>query len=194
MSTPLPRNALRIPCELAWNPSDLNLQYPHGGTALGIVKDIEIRIQPRASKITAEEWGGQEVDAIYLGESLLVVAAVRGYDEDMIQRLFPNTDIGVDPIGNPGITRYVKGHAYGSGINRAGYLLSDRVGKLCVSPVAYDYHPMLILQAAIPMILPEAVLQQCWSRDLGMLVAFVGTPNSNGKVYEWGLKKDLHLT
>jgi hypothetical protein len=186
MSTPNARDLLRVPAELVWNPTSLLTAYPHGGSALGLVRDLEIRLNVQTSSVVAEEWGGQVVDEIYLCESIVLTAVLRSFDADAISALFPNTSLGAVTKA-----RKVKGHVAGSGINRAGLLLSTRAGKLVVSPRDVDEAPMLVIYNAIPVVDADALLPYCWSKELGLLVAFKGTPDSSGKVYEWGQRKDL---
>jgi hypothetical protein len=186
MSLPVPRNLARVPAELVWNPTDLMTAYPHGGSALGLIRDIDIRLGLQKSDVVAEEWGGIVVDSAYLGESVVLTAVLREQDNDAVNTLFLNTSLGALTKA-----RKVKGHASGGGINRAGLLLSTRAGKLVVSPRDVDDSPMFVLYNALPVVDPDALLQYCWSKELGVLVAFIGTPDSSGKVYEWGPRKDL---
>lgn len=186
MSVPTAKDLMRVPAELVWNPTSLLTAYPHGGSALGLMRDIDIRLGVQKSDVTAEEWGGVVVDSVYLGESIVLAAVLRSFDPDALNIIHPNTSLGAVTKA-----RKVKGHVAGSGINRAGLLLSTRAGKLVVSPRDPDDSPMLVLYNAIPVIDADALLSYCFSKELGVLVAFIGTPDSAGKVYEWGQRKDL---
>ena len=46
MSTPNARDVLHVPGRLVKNPTSLSLVFPHGGTALGIVRAIVFKPEP----------------------------------------------------------------------------------------------------------------------------------------------------
>lgn len=186
MSAPFPRNLLRVPAELVWNPTNLLTAFPHGGTQLGLVRDIEAKLGILETGVVAEEFAGQVVDTVYETDRGIVVSAVvRDLDPDVLTKVFANTSSST-------ITKStrLKGYAIDSAY-RPGILGSTRAGKLCVSPRAVDDHPMLVLYNAIPILNPEALINYCWSKELGLMISFVGTPDSAGKVWEFDKRRNL---
>jgi hypothetical protein len=185
MSAPFPRNLLRVPAELVWNPSDIMTAFPHGGTQLGLVRDIDVKLNARYTDVVAEEFAAHVIDNVYEGEGIIVSAVVRDGDPDAFAKVFPNTSTSTITKS----TRF-KGYAVDAAY-RPGLLGSTMAGKLVVSPRAVDDHPMLILYNAIPILNPEALIQYCWSKEMGILVSFVGTPNSSGKIWEFDKRRNL---
>ena len=188
MAAPSVRDVLRIPGKLVINPSNINAAFPHGGTELGLVRDSEMRVGIKTELVHAEEWGGQPVEAVYCGETALYAAVLREWDDDAISNIFPNTAAGAIS-GN----RSILGSVAGSGINRAGTLLSSKSFVLLFSPKAVDRHPMVILRKAIPMVEESSMLQLSLAEELGIGVVFQCVPDANDKLYDIGKREDLTL-
>jgi len=200
MSMPFGYNVVRVPAHLAWNPTDYRIAYPHGGSALGSTCDIVTKLNQRTLHVTDEGMGDQVIESIYLGESVIITALLREPDPDALGVLFPNT-----ATGTVSREKRVKGYAFGTAIKRAGYRMSAMAGKLLISPIAYgaspfglpaDYataphHFALLLYNAIPILDPDAMLNFSFGKDQALLMGFLATPNTDGKIYEWSPSWDL---
>jgi len=118
VATPAVTQALRVPGKLSYGPSDLTSAYPHGGTGLGLVRDIRLTRDVVAERrIRATEYGGETVEALVPGQEWVISFLLRGFDNDAISTVFPNTFTGatdsLEGIREPGTIR-------------AGELLSDQ--------------------------------------------------------------------
>ena len=76
---------------------------------------------------------------------------------------------------------------------RPGELLSDRAVVLCFSPQSLDEHPMILIYNACPALEENARLQGSIAEELGVAVSFAGIPDSTGRSYAIGRRKDLTL-
>jgi len=187
VATPAARNILRVPGRLCVAPTDLTADFPHGGTALGVTRDMEFRFGYRTSIATAEEWGGVPNRIFYEGETCLLGAVLRDYDGDMIKRIFPNTatasqtnDVTINNEIDAG--------------NRAGYDLSGLAIKVLFSPLAVDRHQFILLYNAIPVVEETSLFNLSMADEIGLTVLFYGTPDTNGKVYQIGLRDNMSLS
>ena len=84
----------RLSVALSNQTYDFSTAYPHGGTALGLVRDVQVRRTEGRETIIAEEFGQEIVDEIYMSEMWLMGFALRGLDEDALGVVFPNTTTG----------------------------------------------------------------------------------------------------
>jgi hypothetical protein len=60
-------------------PSNLSAAYPHGGTGLGLIRDIEFQPGIRNREIAAEEFGGIATEYIRLGERAALTGVLRAW-------------------------------------------------------------------------------------------------------------------
>jgi hypothetical protein len=188
MSLPVYRDALRVPGKLCASPTNLSAAYPHGGTALGMHSKLVVQPKAIVSPITAEEYGGTVVDAIYCGEKPLIKCVLRGWDADAISSVMPNTT-----VGSLSGRRYIRFEPGVSGQNKPGYRLGNQAIKLLFSPDNYLYNPFLLVYAAIPAWEESAEMALTDDNELALSVAFWATPDSSGRTYAWGWAKDLSL-
>jgi hypothetical protein len=183
MATAATRNILRIPGRLCADPTDLTLAFPHGGTALGIARDMEFRFGYKTSVATAEEWGGVVNKVFYTGETCIMGAVLRDFDPDMIKKVFPN--VATAATGDVTINNDIN-----TG-NRAGF---DLVAfKLLFSPKSVDRHPHILIYNAIPALDESAQLSLSLGEEIGIGAVFHGSPDSTGRVYSVGLRDNLTL-
>jgi len=199
------RKILRIAGKLCINPTDISdtAQFPYGGTALGVTRAAEFRFGIKTALVTAEEWGQAPVESVYTGEVAVFAFVLREFDNDAIATLFPNTAVGATS-GD----RVIEGRVDGVGVNRAGYLLSDKAVSLLFAPqvdkttttpgsttfIPYDLQPMIYVRKAIPMVEEASMLQLSLAEEVGIGVVFQGIPDGGtGKVYEVGKRGDLTL-
>ena len=187
MAAPNVRNILRIPGRLVASPTSLSTDYPHGGTELGVCRDMEFRFGYQTSMVQAEEFG-RPIEYVYTGERSIFGAVLRTYDSAMIQRIFPNTAAGTSSG-----ERVVNGRATGSGISRAGTLLSSLSLVLLFSPKEVDRHPSILIYNAIPAIEETSMLQLSLEEEFGLGIIFHCLPDSSGRDYSIGRREDLSL-
>jgi hypothetical protein len=176
-------NVLYTPGKLCKNPTNLALPFPHGGTELGLVRQVVIARTHTEARITAEEFGSEVVENIYLGEVWTVGFRLRTYDNDAIADLFPNTTVGTS--GNRVISH--------PGSNRAGRLESQDAVKLCFSPLNAETHPMLLMYRAIPMLEETVEFNVSMAEPLEFGCIFLGIRDGTNRVIAFGMKGDLTL-
>lgn len=186
MASPSTKNVLRIPSRLAWNPTNLSTAYPHGGTALGLARAIAWKPGIHARPITAEEWGGITVEAVYAGSTVLLSAVLREWDRDAISTIFLDS-----AAGGTTARRVARGRETTESY-RAGTSLASKAGVLLVSPES-SQHPAIILYRAIPIPDVAAEIRMALSEEFGFPVLFHGTPNGSGDTHRIGLLSDLSL-
>lgn len=188
MATADARSILYVPAKLCHTPTNLSNAFPHGGTALGTVARMMFKPNVLTSEVIGEEFGGVTRDVIYCGENAVFACFLRGWDNDVLQKLFPNTSAGTSS-GN----RYVRFEPGVSGQNRPGLTLSDSSVKLFVSADSPDHHPSLIIYNAIPMLDEAAELAFRSPQELGFPAVFRCAPDTTGRVYAMGWRKDLSV-
>ena len=183
MSIPNIDDILRVPGRLCIDPTNLAIAYPHGGIGIGVIRNILVKQASVSYSVTAEEFGKETVDMVYGGETWVLGAVLRSYDKDAIQKLFPNTSLGVSGqrvISHPGATR-------------EGHLLSSRTVKLLFSPDDTTNHPMVLLHKAAPLVEETAEFNLSLAQELGLAIMFVGLRDASNRVIAIGIGSDLTL-
>ena len=120
---------------------DFATAYPHGGTALGLVRDVQIRRTEGRQIITAEEFGVEVVDEVYTGEAWVIAFALRGWDSDAILEVFPNTNLGS--------SSKFRGVDYPGTTIKPGALKSATATKVLFTPDDDKNHPAVYMPNAI---------------------------------------------
>lgn len=149
MSAPDLTGLLYLPGELVISPTDLTIAFPHGGTRIGLLRDIVIRPGQANTVVRTEEFGAEVVEIIEGGREWILAAALRGYDDDAIRRVFPTTAVGAE-TGRRVITD--------GGDARAGARGSARSVPLLFSPDDTGRRPAILFHRAIPMVSESAAL------------------------------------
>ena len=163
---------LYAPGKLCYNPGDLGSAYPHGGTALGIVKSIALSPQVKLALVTAEEYGGAVVEAMPgTAESWGLTCVLRDFDADAVGKVFGNFAGGV--VTEPGA-------------NRAGRLMSSSSVVLCFSPNAPTIAPAVVFHRAIPLVQESAVLAMSRAAEFGVPISFLAIRSIAGKTISMG--------
>jgi hypothetical protein len=162
VTTPAALQALKVPGTLIVNPTTNppTDAAPHGGTELGLVKDVRWVRRERSFDITAEEYGSETAEVVYLGEEWEVLFTLRGYDADALSNLFPNI-VAETNSATTGIT-------YPDTTRRAGSGYTSSIVSLLFSPED-PYHHAVYFRAAIPMVAEE--LEVKINRTDRMLIA-----------------------
>ena len=186
MSATDARRALQVNGRLCWNPTDLSIAYPHGGTQLGFVKAHALRVRTGQHVIRSEEWG-VAVDAIFAGEEWVIAVIMASWDVDAVPLFNRDTAIGAT-TGRPVLKNRV-----GTDGVRAGVLASTLAGVLYFSPDS-DAHPGVLLKNAIPLREEQAQIAFNLAEQFGDPMLFLGTPPTDSdQVGEIGLREDLTL-
>lgn len=185
MATPDIRNVLRNPGRFCINPTDLTAPYPHGaGTPLGTIRTVSAIPGVTHQDITAEEFGAEIVDKVYIREAWNITGILREFDSDALSTIFRGTATGAS--GNKTIN-------YPASV-RGGALVSDSSVVLCFSPDDIDHGGRMILfYRALPMVDEAAELQNTINDNLEVAIAFVGIRDASGRVVSIGKRQDLSL-
>ncbi len=186
MSTSAAKSVLRVPGSLCHTPTDLTTAFPHGGTALGMVRDAELRFGQSSVPVFAEEFG-TTVEVIEAQNIAVFACVLRAMDDDMLSALFEETSVG-SVSGHRVVTKEVD-----TDTSRAGSLKSPKAVKLYFSPKALDRHPGILLFKAIPMLEESARLQVSIGEEVGIAAMWRCIPDSSGRLYEIGRRRDLTL-
>ena len=184
MSLPNVQNALRNKGNFCFNPTDLSLAYPHGGTGLGLINKVVVKPMKTNYMIRAEEFGNEVTDVIDGGQSWLITATLRSFDDNAISKIFPNTS-----IGSKSKTRVIN-H---SGAVRAGSLISSRSIVLIFSPEDIQRNPMVIFYKALPLIDETSEFNFNLDTEFALGVQFVAIRDNSERVEAIGKRDDLSL-
>lgn len=184
MSLPDVAKALRVDGRMCWDPTDLTLAYPHGGTALGLITGNEVNEKRVNHRITAEELGGVVVDAVYTGIDLVITALLAAWDNDALELGYQDTSVGT-------VTgRRIIHYRTQTEDVRAGGLVSAKAGILYFSPLA-DQHPGVLFHNALPMPQDESNVVTNNAEMYGKPFQWIASPDDNGKQATIGLRQDL---
>lgn len=186
MSAASTSSIIRCPGSLIWGPTDLGAAAPFGGTYIGQVRGIRFTAHPKFREIW-DEATASIIDAIYAGEGPCELRAIARYpDDDFITTVAPKSissgSAGIAFTFRPGGT---------TGNTRAGTAWSTRAGKLLFAPKAVNAHPMILLYNAMPFLDEDMELRMSLKEEWGLGVRFVGTPDTNGKVYIHGRRSAI---
>lgn len=186
MSSPYPRSILKIPGKLVKNPTDLSAAYPHGGTELGVCRDVVMNFGVQVDFPIAEEFKAPAA-AILQEERAFFACVLRSWDDDMLSTIWHNTQTST--YGETGVLAKVSG----SGVKRAGTNLATRGVKLFFSPHAVDQHRAVLLYNAVPIPAETAELQLSIGREMGLAIVFRALPDQLGRMYACDLRGNMTL-
>lgn len=184
MAAPEIASRLHVPGRLVRDPTDLTAAFPHGGVALGSVKDLVVRPSVARVDVRAEEWGAEVVEQIYAGSAWVMVGILRNFDEDAVAKIFPNVAAGATSGKN------VVKHP---GSNAAGTLRGGSSVKLLFVPDDTDRHRMVYFRKALPLVEEALEMSLSLARPLEVAFAFIAIRPSSGEAAEMALKEDLTL-
>ena len=186
MATPDVRRALKVSGRICWDPTSLSGTYPFGGTALGLVRGVALRVRETNHVIRAEEFGGVAVDAIYAGEEYVLAAVLSSWDVDAVAQSFLDHATGAT-TARPVIQSRVATDAV-----RSGALVSDRAGILYFAPDS-DQHPGVLFRKALPMRQESAEWAFNLASEFGIPHIWLAVPDDDGEIAYVGLRQDLAL-
>lgn len=187
MATARPQDALLVPGRLCVAPTDLSLDFPHGGTALGLVRGVEWVPGKRPAPVTAEEWGGHVTQVIEMAETATLACFYRQWDADALQKTALDTEAGSSTA-----RRRLRVDV-GTDGTRPGTDLTAKGVTLYFSPDA-NQHPGVLIFRAIP-VTPTAAMRWAASENLEVPAVWYCTvcDVSGAKlVADVGLRLDLH--
>ncbi len=175
-------NIHKVTGQLCVGPTDLGTAFPHGGTALGAFHKFHIRHGLTYAPVVAEEYA-QAVEFVLVQDNLRVGCFIRGWDNDALATVFPNTTVG----GSSG-DRVINW----PGANATGTLRASSGVKLLFTADRSDL-PSLIVYRAVPLIDEQESLKLSILRELQMPVVFEGLRDGSGRVAAMGRLEDLSL-
>jgi len=182
MSAPNVSNIYRSPGRLVKNPTDLSAAYPHGGTEIGIARDMLFRPNIKTRQIVAEEFK-TPVEVLFTGSSPIMAGVMRTWDNDIMTTLFPETQ--TSSRGDVGVL--------GSVSTRGGKKMSSRAITLLFSPMAVDLHKHILIYNAIPVVEEAFEMKLSLAEELGIPFFFQAAPDAAGRMYAIDLRANLTL-
>lgn len=189
MSTPNPKDILAaVPGRLSFGATGLAGAYPHGGTALGIVKAIALRPGATYEEVTAEEYGGERVEVVATGEAWTLAAILRSWDADGVARIFPTMSVPAS-----GIARVLHPNTADPNAGRAGRLLSSSAVVLVFTPDALLVHPGIVFHRAVPLLDDQAEMNFSLARMTEVAVVFAALRSATGKSVSVGRLSEIAL-
>lgn len=177
----------RVSCQLSGQTYDLSTAYPHGGTALGLLRDVQIRRTEGKFELIAEEFGQEVVDEVYMAESWVMAFALRGMDDDALGAVFPNTFTGT-------ITKN-KGIAYPGSSVAPGTLRSASAVRVLFTPDDTENHNAVYFPNAIPQVAEGIDIDFARASELMIACVFRGlrASNAQGALCQIARLKDITL-
>ena len=177
----------RISCLLSGQTYNLDTAYPHGGTALGLLRDVQVRRSEGRFDVVGEEFGQEIVDQVYLAESWVLAFALRGMDDDALGAVFPNTFTG-------SVTKN-KGIAYPGSSLTPGTLRSGSAVKVLFTPDDTDNHNAVYFPNAIPQVTETINVDFVRASELMIACAFraLRAGSTQGRLCQIARLKDISL-
>lgn len=185
MAAPDLARVLRVGGRLAVNPSNLASAWPHGGTGLGLVQDVAIRVRSSVHEIAEEPWGIEPSEVILGGESVALVAALRTWDATALATVFPSGATG--SVTGERVVTY-PGASWKAGTQ----LYAGRV-VLLFTPTDQENHPAALFYAACPVLDDDVSLRLQLDQEHLVAVRFVCARDASARVYAYGRLRDLSL-
>lgn len=174
---------LRMPGELIVNVTDLTIAAPYGGTRLGLVQDLVVEIEQGAVEIRTEEFGVEVVEVVDGNRAWRLAAALRSYDRDAINAVFPSTLSGSETAQRV-ITDGTDA--------RAGRRGSARAVPLLFAPDDPQRRPAILLHRAIPFPAAAAELTLDLDQEAMIGVVFRAIRHvTNNRLVSLGLIADI---
>ena len=192
MASPNVANALRVPGRLSYGATNLAADYPHGGTALGLTRQVAVKQFGRYVNITAEEFGSEVVDRLWTGDNWIMVAILEAMDNDAIRALFRNTTAGATSSDR------VIVHPQTASPIRPGASLATP-NPLVFTPLVFTpndlrLNPMVVFFRALPEVPFDMSMELGLDRNLHIAMRFTAIRNSAGRSVAIGKREDLSLT
>lgn len=182
MATADPGSIIRVPGRLSHSCTSLTTAWPHGGTGLGLCDQIIIKPNRRVLPIRDEGYGAV-VEGIDLGEEWMLMATLRGWDEDAVNKLFPATTVG---------STSAKRGVYYPNAFRPGTKLSASAIKLVFTPDDEFNHRFLVIRSALPLTKSDTEIELESSAEHKISVVFWSTIDGT-ESFAWQFREDITL-
>lgn len=180
MSIPDVSEITTNPIRLVFDPTDLSLPYPFGGTAIGTTKGHILRYQRSSFSVFAEEFGGEVTAKHDTGFSYLFLCILREWDSDAIDKIYPNTVIG-DKTGERVVVHP----------GTATPAIADRGVKLLGAPLDIKRGIGFIMYNALPELDEAADILLEHINDFELPLVFTGIRDGSSRVIKKGRFPDL---
>lgn len=164
------------------SPTSLATPPAYGGTVLGTWRGLVFRIDQITQPLLAEEYGGEEVDRLYLGERIRVDAELLNWDTAGMQAAYSGAGAGA---GTVPLLRYP-----GASLTR-GEWLTD-VGSVYLWAPFAATAPALLLYNAYP-VLDDQGVPMSFVDELGLRASWYGVRDGSDRVWRSGLLAELSL-
>tara|TARA_R110000782_G_scaffold253743_1_gene341940 strand:- start:22220 stop:22780 length:561 start_codon:yes stop_codon:yes gene_type:complete len=177
---------LRAPGRLVVNPTDLTLDYPYGGTEVGLTKLVALTSQGTHTRIPSEGLGGDSSDVLERSNLYVFVCFLRGWDDEAVEKFFAKN--------------YVQGAVSGHAVFREpgdrgpGASVLAREVKLLYVPDDPVSNPALLIYRGVPDWGDGSELAFQRKEELGIPLLVELVRGATGKIVEVGRLADLSLT
>ena len=168
---------IRAPGRLFLNPTTISGSAPYGGTELGAVRKVAVRLRQRSHDVIGEEFD-EPVEFLKGGFRIVGLACLlRQYDNTVVSTVFPSTSTGASSgdkvIDDPGTARPALGSATSN--------------KILFVPENATAHPSVILYRADATLEGEVELMHTIQEERALAVLFKAlrdgsTPARRGKM------------
>lgn len=183
MAAPNVDNIYRSPGRLVANPTNLLLPYPHGGTELGIARDVLFKPNISVRELMAEEFR-HPVEVLTTGVRPIIAGVMRTWDDAMMSNLFYATQ--QDSFGRVGLK-------HNAVTNRAGGRLTSKAISLLFSPTSVNVRKHILIYNAVPVVEETFEMKLSLAHELGIPFFFLGLPDSQGRTYVVDFRTNITL-
>lgn len=185
MASARPEDTLSVPVNVCTNPTDLSTDFPHGGTALGLLRPGDSHWQAGVGTfpIVSEEWG-HATATISTGTVATLSMFLRQWDGDALSATHLNTETGAT-TGRTMAHLDVGENEKRPGSTHAGVVLY-------LSPRA-DQHPGLLLFHASSSAFQDP-MSFATARPFEIPLVWYAQPadvDGDSRVWTQGLRDDL---
>jgi len=176
------------PGRLSFGATNLSTAYPHGGTALGVVRDLILRRVTETPVLFGEEYA-EPIDAIQGQREWVVAARLASWDNDALGKVFLNTAVGAVSQSRVVQDPLIANH----NTNRSGTLLGATAIKLVFTPDDPDAHPGFIMYKA--MVMPDETMEMRFhaTEPMELAILFRGIRDSSNRLVAVGKLVDLAI-
>ena len=177
---------LRAPGRLVVNPTDLDLDYPYGGTEVGKTRLVVLTSFNTSVRIECEGLGNEPSDILERTSRYVFSCFVRAWDDDAIELFFARN--------------FVQGAVTGHSLLRepgtrvAGASALDRALRMLYVPDDLTSNPAVMIYRGVPDWSENAELAFQRQEELGLPLAVECVRGETDKIIEVGRLADLSLT
>jgi hypothetical protein len=166
-------------------PTDLTAPPSCGGTQLGILADVVLKIVTGRHLVQYEEFGCPG-EIIRTGEFWVIEAVLRGWDTDAVTKLFPGVYTGA-VFGQTG------GKQHPTAVRYPGKLAGDDAFKLLFVPDNYYEHEAIFIPRCVMSFAEEVSAALDLVSERSFAVEFIGLPEAT-LLNQIGLLRDLTIS